>query len=246
MQIPSSLILVGWPRGIAQQKEDRWQIQRTRLRSRGQRKRDLRIGENSPKLQHVLLLMWTTVFLRLPSSGRKDDQDSQPSFHSGSVHGEFWQNFWLDTRWVLIVVHAAIWKHLARLVSNCGLIQRSSVFLGVLLNYGISWEWVTRRIVIPGKLLPRSLLEKVGSPTKDNLPLTCESAINLHAIWFNHSFAKQELDWNIFQNMTLAITREERSPKSRLWRLWLQQPLQRWWGLQLRPGRWVWRSSPAQ
>ena len=78
-------------------------------------------------------------------------------------------------------MHAAIWKHLARLVSNCGLIQRSSVFLGVLLNYGISWERVTRRIVIPGKLLPRSL-EKVGSPTKDNLPLTWESAINLHAI----------------------------------------------------------------
>ena len=101
LQIPSSLILVGWPRGIARQKEaDRWQIQRTRLGSRGQRKRDQRKGENSPKLQHVLLLMWTTVFLRLPSSGRKDDQESQPSFHSGSVHGEFWQNCWLDTRWV--------------------------------------------------------------------------------------------------------------------------------------------------
>ena len=79
-------------------------------------------------------------------------------------------------------MHAAIWKHLARLVSNCGLIQQSSVFLGVLLDYGISWEQATRRIVIPGKLLPRSLLEKVGSPTKDNLPLTWESAINLHAI----------------------------------------------------------------
>ena len=97
LQIPSSLILVGWPRGIARQKEaDRWQIQRTRLGSRGQRKRDQKIGENAPKLQHVHLLMWTTVLLRLPSSGRKDDQESQPSFHSGSVHGEFW----LDTRWV--------------------------------------------------------------------------------------------------------------------------------------------------
>ena len=99
LQIPSSLILVGWPRGIARQKEDLWQTQRTRLGSRGQRKRDQRIGENAPKLQHVIL-MWTTVLLRLPSSGRKDDQESQPSFHSGSVHGEFWQNFWLDTRWV--------------------------------------------------------------------------------------------------------------------------------------------------
>ena len=89
LQIPSSLTLVGWPRGIARQKEDRRQMQRTRLGLRGQRKRDQRRGENSPKLQNVLLLMWTTVFLRLPSSGRKDDQESQPSFHSGSVHGEF-------------------------------------------------------------------------------------------------------------------------------------------------------------
>ena len=125
------------------------------------------------------------VLHRLPSPVRKEDQESQPSFHSGSVHGEFSNQcsqrmmiFWLSTRWVEVCMpqYGSSW-HASLRVSGHGarLIQRHLVFrhfLGVLSDYGITWEWVTQRIINPGKLLPRSL-EKVGSPTthvEDNYP----------------------------------------------------------------------------
>ena len=62
------------------------------------------------------------VLFRLPSPVRKEDQESQPSFHSGSVHGEFSSNQCSQS--ILVVhkvswsVHAAIWKQLACLVRS--------------------------------------------------------------------------------------------------------------------------------
>ena len=152
------------------------------------------------------------------------------------------------------------------------LIQRSRVFrhfLGVLSDYGITWEWVTRRIINPGKLLPRSP-EKVGSPTnhvEDNYPPSRSSAINLSIGATGQDLCKLRWHFVVGGQIILVHTcglmkriypiiyyvsfewvffREEPSPKSWLRRLRLQQSVQRWWGLQLWPGTWVWRSSPVQ